>query len=261
MSEKSHEHYAKIAASQDKTYSFIDAWGNPKTWLVGEYAYLAPNAASVVMNRLNIKHDLIMETALCRMGLKGYRALVIPNAAQLSEETIEEIQRWFNESDGCLFVTGKTNLPCHLLGLENREEVYPNGFTGWRWSPGTPFSDLRAWEEDTITSYEGFAANRVVVRPRSRVLADLFEYTGELSCADTAVKRCIGPAVVMTDRTVYVTNQVFEFLGGMMQGHLNTEPIRYWANPIHWGDTIALFLRHLFNRSLNILLIAVPVFS
>ncbi len=246
MSENSRRHYSKTAASQGKTYSFIDAWGNPKKWLVGEYAYLAPNAASVVMNRLNIKHDLVAETSLGRMGLKGYRGLVIPNAAQLSEETIEEVERWFKSGDGSLFVTGKTNLPCRLLGLEDRKEVYPDGFTGWRWLTGTPFSDLRAWEQDNITGYEGFAANRVTARIGSHVLADLYEYTGELSCADTATKRRIGPAVVMTDRTVYVANQVFEFLGGMMQGHLNIEPIRYWANPIHWGDTIALFLRRLF---------------
>jgi hypothetical protein len=26
-----------------------DAWGKPRTWLKGEYAYLAPNAASLLL--------------------------------------------------------------------------------------------------------------------------------------------------------------------------------------------------------------------
>jgi hypothetical protein len=248
FSEQSREVYVKTAREKGATYTFTDAWGNRKTWLKGEYAYLAPNAACAVLNRFNLKHDLINEEALVDRRLCGYRAIVIPNATVLSHQTIGEIQRWLEEDDGHLLVTGKTNLPGHMLGLEDRMEIFPEGYTGWRWSPGTPFSDLRAWERDTITGYEGFTANRVVVTPKARVPAELFEYLGNISCADTAEKRRIGPAVVLTPNSVYIANQVFEFLGGMMQGHLNIEPIRYWANPFHWGDAVVLFLRHLMQE-------------
>jgi hypothetical protein len=248
-SEQSREQYIQAAKEKGATYTFTDSWGNKKTWLKGEYAYLAPNAASVILNRFNLKHDLITEAVLLKEQLSGYGAVVIPNASHLSEATIEEIQRWLKEDGGHLVVTGKTNLPGHVLGIEQRTEIHPAGFTGWRWSPGTPFSDLRAWEQDIITGYEGFTANRVVATPKAGVPADLYEYTGDVSCADTADKRRIGPAVVLTPNSVYITNQVYEFLGGMMQGHINIEPVRYWANPFHWGDAIAIFLRHLMREA------------
>ena len=73
------------------------------------------------------------------------------------------------------------------------------------------------------------------------MLADLVELTGDLDRrlhrhrhADSA------PPSSLTDKTVYVANQVLEMIGGMLQAHLNVEPVRHWANPTHWGDTPAL---------------------
>ena len=45
FSEKSRAAYAAEAHAREETYTFTDAWGMPRTWLKGEYAYLAPNAA------------------------------------------------------------------------------------------------------------------------------------------------------------------------------------------------------------------------
>jgi len=34
-------------------------------------------------------------------------------------------------------------------------------------------------------------------------------------------------------------------IGGMMQAHLNVEPVRHFTNAVHWGDTLLFFLRRL----------------
>ena len=82
----------------------------------------------------------------------------------------------------------------------------------------------------------------------SRVLADLVELSGDLSDATTAAVAELGPGIVLTDKTVYVANQVFELIGGMMQAHLNVEAVRHWANATHWGDTLLFFLRRLMRE-------------
>ncbi len=46
FSGRSRDAYATEAAARGETYTFTDAWGRPRTWLKGEFAYLAPNAAS-----------------------------------------------------------------------------------------------------------------------------------------------------------------------------------------------------------------------
>ena len=43
FSRRSREAYAAEAAARGETYTFTDAWGRPRTWLKGEYAYLAPS--------------------------------------------------------------------------------------------------------------------------------------------------------------------------------------------------------------------------
>jgi len=77
------------------------------------------------------------------------------------------------------------------------------------------------------------------------VLAELVELTGDLTDARTATVTPRGPAIVLTERTAYVANQVLELIGGMLQAHLNVEAVRHWANPTHWGDTLLFFLRRL----------------
>jgi hypothetical protein len=245
FSQRSRDAYAAEAAEKGRTYTFTDAEGQPKCWLKGEYAYLAPNAATVLLNRYNIKSDLVEEADLTDDAIKAYKALVIANAAHLSDESIERIGRWLEETDGRLIVSGKTNLPDWMLGVEERALVPSEGFSGWRWLPASPFGDARAWEEYYVTSFQGFSVNRVTPAAEATVLADLVEFSGDLTRAATATKRPLGAGIILSKRCVFFTNQVFEFLGGMMQGHLNFEPIRQWSNPVHWGDTIALFIRRM----------------
>ena len=96
-----------------------------------------------------------------------------------------------------------------------------------------------------MTGHAGHGVQRIEPARGTRILADLVELSGDLSGAASATVSTLGPAVALTERTVYAANQVFELLGGMLQAHLNVEAVRHWANPTHWGDTILLFLRRL----------------
>ena len=244
FSRRSRDAYAAEAAERGNTYTFTDAWGRPRTWLKGEYAYLAPSAASVLLARCNLKHDIVEEADLTDERLAGHRAVLVPNAAHLAGETIARIERWLRGADRRLIVTGKTNLPPHLLGLTACAPTAVTGYSGWRWLLDSPFGNA-AWEKLYVSGYAGHPAHRVEPAPGSRVLADLVEITGDMTGATTATATTLGPAIVLTDRTVYVANQVLELVGGMLQAHLNVEAVRHWANPTHWGDTLLFFLRRL----------------
>jgi len=243
FSEQSRAAYAREAAASGATYTFTGAAGEPRTWLKGEFAYLAPNAADLLLSRCNLKHDLIEEADL-GAALERCRALLIPNAGHLSEATIALVEQWQARPGSCLVVSGKTNLPPRLLGLRSCVARPVAGYTGWRWLAGAPFAG-EAWQPAYVTGYRGHRAHVVEPLPGSRVLAELLEITGDLRSAATATTTVIGPAIVAGERTLYIANQAFEMIGGMLQAHLNVEAVRHWANPTHWGDTILFFLRRL----------------
>jgi hypothetical protein len=244
FSQRSRDAYAADAAARGETYTFTDAWGLPRTWVKGEYAYLAPNAAGLLLARCNLKHRLVEEAELDDGQLARCRALFIANAAHLAPHSIARIERWFAQGDGRLFVCGKTNLPPGLLGLSSSARAAVQGYTGWRWRPDSPFAG-DAWEKLYVSGYKDHPVQRVEPAPGSRVLADLVALEGDLSDATTATVVPLGPGVVLTERTVVIANQVLELIGGMMQAHLNVEAVRHWANPTHWGDTLLFFLRRL----------------
>lgn len=244
FSDRSRAAYAVEATNRKETYTFTDAWGLPRTWLKGEYAYLAPNAARLLLARCNLKHEMTEEAGLTDERLAGLRALLIPNAGHLADGTIARIERWLSEGDRRLIVTGKTNLPPRLLGLTSCAPISVASFTGWRWLPGSPFAN-DDWEKLYVSSYRGFTVQKVDPAPGSKVLAGLVELTGDLDSVETATATDIGPAIVTTDKTIYVANQVFEMIGGMMQAHLNVEAVRHFTNAVHWGDTLLFFLRRL----------------
>jgi hypothetical protein len=244
FSETSRAAYAVEAHARKETYTFTDAWDMPRTWLKNEYAYLAPNAARLLLSRCNLKHQLVEEAALTEEKLAALRTLLIPNAGHLGAQTIARIERWLAGEDRRLIVTGKTNLPPHLLGLKSCSPAAVQGFTGWRWLPGSPFAN-DDWEKLYVSSFRNFTVQKVEPAAGSRVLANLVELTGDLENASTATVAELGPGIVVTDRTVFVANQVFELIGGMMQAHLNVEPVRHFTNAVHWGDTLLFFLRRL----------------
>ncbi len=246
-SRASRDTYAKQACDEGQTYDFVDAWDKPKTWLKGEYAYLAVNAATLFLARCNLKHDIVEESQLEEDVLATYQLLLVPNAGHLSAGTIEHLGRWRTEdSRRVLFVTGKTNLPASWLGLKSLRTVKPCGYTGWRWRHNSPFAGPD-WEKAYASGYEGHRIHEVEALDCAEVLADLVEFSGDLSNSDTCTTTDRGPAIVVTSQSVFIANQVFELIGGMLQAHLNVEAIRHWANPTHWGDTLLYFLRRLLH--------------
>ena len=110
FSRRSRDAYAAEAAARGETYTFTDAWGKPRTWLKGEYAYLAPSAASVLLARCNIKHDVVEELDLSEKRLDVYRALLIPNAAHLARDTIKRIEHWLSGTERRLIEIGRAHV-------------------------------------------------------------------------------------------------------------------------------------------------------
>src|ERR1700742_150574 len=184
FSNRSRAAYAAEAAHRKETYTFTDAWGLPRTWLKGEYAYLAPNAARLLLSRCNLKHEMIEEAALTDERLAGLRTLLIPNAGHLGDEAHARIERWLTGGDRRLIVTGKTNLPPRLLGLKSCTPAPAEGYTGWRWLPGSPFANDN-WESLYVSGYKAFTVQKVEPAPGSKMLATLVELTGDLENAST----------------------------------------------------------------------------
>ncbi len=244
FSENSRKAYVQQAREREETYTFVDAEGRHRTWLKSEHAYLAVNAASVFLSRCNLKHDVVTEDQLTEATLASLSALVIPNAGHLEAATVARIEQWMRDPAHSLLVTGRTNLPPALLGLRSAQLVKVSGYTGWRWLEGSHFAGP-SWEPLYVAGYRGHAVQLVQPAPGSRVLADLLEYSGDLSNASTVTATRMGPAIVTTARTVYIANQTFELIGGMLQAHLNVEAVRHWANPTHWGDSLLFFIRQL----------------
>lgn len=206
FSERSRAAYARTAAAAGETYTFTDAQGQPRTWLKGEHAYLAVNAASVLLARCNLKHDVVEEAQLDAAVLAGCDALLVPNAAHLSAATIGRIEDWMRDPSRRLVVTGKTNLPPHLLGLTSMAAQATSGYTGWRWLADSPFEGP-AWQRLYVSGYRGHAVQRVEPLADSCVLAELLEFSGDLADADVVTSTTIGPGIVMTDRTVYIATR------------------------------------------------------
>jgi hypothetical protein len=241
FSERSRRLYVDEALARGAVYEFVDARGRTKRWLKDEHAYLAPSTASAFLNRCSVKHDRLHEGELRAAG-DAYHTILIPNAAALEDETVAHLSAAVRRGALRLVVTGRTNLPDDLLGLERSATIRPEGYACWRWQDSSRFSDRQAWGEFHAAGGRGHTTRRVAARAEARVLARLWELRGDLSSPAAATREEIGDAIVVTDRTVTVASSVFEFLGGVLQAHLNVEEIRHWHNPVHWGDTLVLFL-------------------
>jgi hypothetical protein len=241
FSERSRRHYVNEALEAGEVYSFVSASGKPRRWLKGDYAYLAPAAVSTFLNRCNVKHDLVREAAL-EKALPHVHTLFIANGGQLTEGSVRAVRDWLREPSHRLVVSGRTNLPPDLLGLATLSTVRPAGFTGWRWTEASPFADRTAWPEYHPTGARGWHCQEAISGPGAEVLAELWEFDGDMTTEASATKRRLGDGIVRTSQTVYTANEVFEFLGASLQAHINVEGIRAWHEPVHWADRIAFFL-------------------
>ncbi len=194
-----------------------------------------------------MKHDTVDEEEL-RESIPEYQTLVVPNAARLEESTRSRIRDRLQDPDFFLMVTGRTNLPEALLGLERSRLERPQGYSGWGWTDDSPFSDASTWEDLYVSGARGGSVHRVEAAAGSQVPAGLYEISGDLRDASTATRSRLGDGIVLTGNTLFVANQVFEFLGGVLQAHLYVDEIRHWNNPVHWGDTLVYFLARLLKQ-------------
>ena len=233
---------AEEAQRAGAVYTFEDAWGQEKSWLKGQYAYLAPSTVSACLNRFNLKHSFIGDE-----GLADYLAevslLFLPSAHSLTSAAIEAIGSWLERGDSFLCVTGPTNLPPELLGLKSLELGGTEGYTAWQWRSDGPFGDTSKWEEWYISGYKGFSSCIAEAEDSATVFSDLMEIGGDLSGPETATRQRIGAGIVQTDKSLFVANALFEYMGGVWQAHLNAEEVRRWFNPFNWAETLLYQLR------------------
>ncbi len=241
-SERTRRANAEEAVRVGATYTFNDAWGQSKSWLKGQYAYLAPSAVSAALNRFNLKHDFIGDEEFAER-LSDISLLFLPSAHSLTSAAIDAIERWLEGDNAFLCVTGPTNLPPHLLGLESLKLAQTDGYTAWQWRADSPFGDRSKWEEWYVSSYKGFTSCQAEAQAGVNVLADLLNVNGDLSGPDTATLRPLGAGIVQTEKSLFVANALFEHIGGVWQAHLNAEEVRRWFNPLNWAETLLYQLR------------------
>ena len=223
-------------------YTFQDAWGQDKSWLKGQYAYLAPSTVSASLNRFNLKHSFIGDDRLADR-LSDISLLFLPSAHSLTAAAIDTIGRWLQGDDAFLCVSGPTNLPPELLGLERLELARTDGYTAWQWNDASPYGDRAKWEEWYISGYKGFTSCMAEATAGATVLADLLEVGGDLSGPDSASLKRIGAGIVQTEKSLFIANALFEHMGGIWQAHLNAEEVRRWFNPFNWAETLLYQLR------------------
>ncbi|MBV7335143.1 hypothetical protein KFU94_44275 [Chloroflexi bacterium TSY] len=241
-SEQTRQKNATEAVRMGATYTFTDAWGNAKTWLKGQHAYLAPSTVSAALNRFNLKYDFAGDGELAER-LQHVDLLFLPSASQVTDADIAAIESWLSQDGKFLCVTGPTNLSVQLLGLESLELVQPDGYTAWQWREESPFGDRNKWEDWYISSFKGFTTCRVTPTENSTVLAEQLEITGDLTAPDTTTVNSLGAGIVKTEKTLFIVNALFEYLGGVWQAHLNSEDVRRWFNPVCWAETLLYQLR------------------
>jgi hypothetical protein len=248
FSEESRQFLIREARERDQLYAFTGADGQERHWLKGQYAYLAPAAAATLLNRCNVKHDLCQETEIGDDVLAAYRVLWVPNGVALAASAVDAISRWIadpGEPGRRLVVTGRTSLPAALLGLADSAPIEPAGYTGWSFSADSPFGDTDIWEDFYLSGYRGHTVARAEAAPGARVLAELWEFGGDMRNAETAIRTRLGDAIVQTSRTLFIANQVLEYLGGAIQAQFDVDEVRGWYYPTHYLDTLGYLLREL----------------
>ena len=241
FSERSREQLSREAVATGSVYEFTNARGQVRRWLKGQFAYLAPIAQSAMLNRCNVKHDVVTETALLD-DLGAYRTVFLASAGALAPETVAALRNWLLAPSHRLIVSGRTNLPDETLGLVALGPASPQGYSGWRWAADSLFGDRHAWDEYLVTGAAEYQVQRVAAAPRSSVLAELWDFGENATGPGGPSARRIGDGIVRSDRTLYIANEPFELLGGAMQAHVNVEAIRSWHDVVHWADRIVYFL-------------------
>lgn len=239
----------RLAQKSGDTYMFQGADGSIKEWLKGDAAYLAPAGASALLNRCSIKHDWVSETDVSNEVLEQYDLLVVADAAYLPNAVVEQIVNWSATTEGTLMVTGRTNLPNEVLGAVSRNERRSNGFAAWALPVGSPVRESVIAADYYLAGYPGHCVFEVQPAEDVVIAADLLDILFDPETREVVSQQQIGPAVLLGPRTVYVASEVFEFLAGCFQAHLDMRKAKHRVPELVWGDATMLVLQELLLRT------------
>jgi len=218
-SEASRQAFITEARNRGQVYQFR---GSRETlnWLRGDVAYLAVNGVASLLRRLSIKFDILGEEECSLELLKEYHTLFIPNACRLLEQTIATLEKWLG-GDVKLVVSGSTNLPEQLLGIASHSQYTPEGFCGIKWLLHLRFNPQH---EDYIFSPPEYPVRVVSSQKDSTILGKLIEYQNIEEVKEGEYLN--GDAVVIGEKTIYFALPIFEYIAGILQGHICIEPLR-----------------------------------
>ena len=121
FSEASRSAYATQAHDRKETYTFTDAWDEPRTWLKSEYAYLAPNAARLLLARCSQGAEI--DDAL-QIRLSHHAANSMRRSAVRSAHAFEEGQDVREERAGLFDGQQMTGIRhFHINDVERRRSA------------------------------------------------------------------------------------------------------------------------------------------
>lgn len=240
-SESSRLAHVEEARRQDALYRFRGS-GSVLHWVQGEHAYLAVNGLISLLRRLAVRFDLFQEEKVSLETCKDYDLIFIPNAKSLEARTVG-ILREVSAGNTKLVVSGATNLPDDLLGIRGKTPSVTQGFVGLQ---GLPFSRTAP----CLVSPANYTVFLAKAAPGATSLASLWEFQ---NCNDPKAMRTRelgGDGIILSDRALFFPFPIFEFIGGLLQGHLDIEPVRDFLGEARnfYLDTMAALLMEVIGR-------------
>ncbi|MBI3988699.1 MAG: hypothetical protein HY347_03685 [candidate division NC10 bacterium] len=240
-SEPSHLAHIEEARRQGALYRFRGA-GSVLHWLQGEHAYLAVNGLASLLRRLAVQFDLLQEEEVSVETCEDYDLIFIPNAKHLEERTVKILQE-VSEGKTKLVISGVTNLPDQLLGVQGKIPYVPRGFIGLKGLPAF-------WTEPCLVSPPNYTLYRAKAAPGSKGLATLQELQNPDDPKAMSTHELDGDGIILSDRALFLPFPIFEFIGGLLQGHLDLEPVRGLLGDAgnFYLDRMAFLLMELVSR-------------
>ena len=255
-SRNSYRHYCAQAEKNGLLYRFRGA-ESVLHWLKGEYAYLAVNGLANFLRRLGIKFDIVQEKDLSHC-IDSYHTIFIPNAEMLSRDAMNAIKRWHARDDHFLIVSGKTNLPAGIFGAETFTPYIPNGYITWTSHETITPSRQRKKTPLTIIGQRGYTLYQTKIKEKhgenqrpvqkTSLIGTLYEVEkGESK--NPSGKQRVEAAILCTAKSLYLPVQTFEFLGGLLQGHLSFEDVRKWHTEHFFIDDLCMGIKEILQRA------------
>lgn len=218
-SNESRQEYIMQAQRNKSIYNFSASCGRTN-WVQGEYAYLSVNGLSSILRRLGIKHDIVKEDLITMEELRCYSFIFIPNGCRLSNRFIDILSAWRKDGRG-IFVSGKSNLLPAFLGCSEYNAYKPEKYIGIRWHKEYGDNLL----DNLPLSPPGYEITLIKADSKSERLGSLVEYI-DIDNKRANESNLDSDALVKNKNTIYLSLPVFEFVGEILQGHMDIESLR-----------------------------------